>query len=73
MQQWQGQHANRRDHERRKCPIAPRLEVWRRLASDMKPKTLTTIAREIPLTALPDAFATLASGNARGRFVVNVA
>ncbi len=55
------------------CPMPMRLEVWRRLASDMKPSTLTSIAREIPLTGLPDAFATLASGGARGRFVVNVA
>jgi len=55
------------------CPMAPRLEVWRRLASDMKPKMLKTIAREIPLDGLPEAFVTLASGHARGRFVVNVA
>lgn len=54
------------------CPMPPRLEVWRRLASDMKPKRLASIAREIPMAGLPDAFATLASGNARGRFVVNV-
>jgi NADPH2:quinone reductase len=52
------------------CPMAPRLEVWRRLATDMTPKTLASIAREIPLEGLPDAFATLAAGNARGRFVV---
>ena len=55
------------------CPMAPRLEVWRRLASDMKPKTLPSIAREIPMSGLPEAFATLARGGARGRFVVNVA
>ncbi|HVZ21308.1 MAG TPA: oxidoreductase [Vicinamibacterales bacterium] len=55
------------------CPMAPRLEVWRRLASDMKPKRLASIAREIPLAGLPDAFATLAKGGARGRYVVNVA
>jgi putative YhdH/YhfP family quinone oxidoreductase len=54
------------------CPMPLRLEVWRRLATDMKPATLASIAREIPLTGLPDAFATLAAGNARGRFVVNV-
>ena len=54
------------------CPMPPRLEVWRRLASDMKPKTLTSIAREIPMTGLSDAFVTLASGQARGRFVVNL-
>jgi NADPH2:quinone reductase len=54
------------------CPMPLRLEVWRRLATDMKPAALASIAREIPLTGLPDAFATLAAGNARGRFVVNV-
>ena len=56
------------------CPMAPRLEVWRRLATDMKPaaETLASIAREIDLTGLPDAFATLAAGRARGRFVVKV-
>jgi NADPH2:quinone reductase len=55
------------------CPMARRLEIWRRLATDMKPKMLTSIAREIDLGGLPGAFATLASGNARGRFVVSVA
>jgi NADPH2:quinone reductase len=54
------------------CPMAPRLEIWRRLATDMKPKMLASIAREIDLAGLPDAFATLAAGNARGRFIVNV-
>jgi acrylyl-CoA reductase (NADPH) len=54
------------------CPMAPRLEIWRRLATDMKPKMLASIAREIDLAGLPDAFATLAAGNARGRFIVKV-
>ena len=54
------------------CPMGPRLDVWKRLASDMKPKMLASIAREIPLSGLPEAFRTLAAGNARGRFVVNV-
>jgi NADPH2:quinone reductase len=54
------------------CPMPLRLEVWRRLATDMKPAMLASIAHEIPLAGLPDAFATLAAGNARGRFVVNV-
>ena len=54
------------------CPMPPRLEIWRRLATDMKPKMLASIAREIDLAGLPDAFATLAAGNARGRFVVRV-
>jgi NADPH2:quinone reductase len=54
------------------CPMAIRTEVWRRLATDMKPRELTAIAREIPLDGLNDAFATLLAGRARGRFVVNV-
>jgi len=55
------------------CPMPLRLDVWWRLASDMKPKTLESIAHEIPLSGLPDAFATLAAGGAKGRFIVNVA
>jgi NADPH2:quinone reductase len=54
------------------CPMPMRLEVWRRLSTDMKPTMLTSIAREIPLSGLPGAFATLATGGAKGRFVVNV-
>jgi acrylyl-CoA reductase (NADPH) len=54
------------------CPMEIRMEVWRRLATDMKPQALETIAREISLDGLHDAFSTLLSGAARGRFVVNV-
>jgi acrylyl-CoA reductase (NADPH) len=55
------------------CPMPMRLEVWRRLASDMKPKKLSAIAHEIPLSRLDHAFLTLVTGAAKGRFVVNVA
>jgi NADPH2:quinone reductase len=54
------------------CPKEIRAEVWTRLATDMKPQSLQTVAQEISLDGLPDAFATLLSGRARGRFVVNV-
>jgi NADPH2:quinone reductase len=54
------------------CPMEIRTEVWRRLATDMKPQSLEIIAKEIPLDGLHDAFATLLSGKARGRFVVNL-
>lgn len=54
------------------CPMETRSEVWRRLATDMKPPALHAIATEIPLEGLHDAFATLLAGKARGRFVVNV-
>ena len=54
------------------CPMAVRVEVWRRLASDMKPQQLSSIAREITLDGLPDAFDTLIKGAARGRYLVAV-
>jgi hypothetical protein len=36
----------------------------------MKPASLGTMAREIAMSELPDAFATLLKGGARGRYVV---
>ena len=54
------------------CPMERRLEVWRRLASDMKSTHTDLIVREISLDDLPDAFATLLEGAARGRFVVRI-
>jgi NADPH2:quinone reductase len=54
------------------CPMDVRTEVWRRLATDMKPPGLEAMSREIGLDGLHDAFATLLSGAARGRFVVDV-
>ena len=54
------------------CPMDLRRDVWRRLATDMKPDHLTAIARPIALDGLPSAFRTLLGGNARGRFVVTV-
>jgi NADPH2:quinone reductase len=54
------------------CPMDLRREVWRRLATDMKPAAIGGIAQEIGLDGLPDAFATLKAGNATGRFVVRL-
>jgi acrylyl-CoA reductase (NADPH) len=54
------------------CPIDVRLEVWRRLGSDMKPPQLDAIAHTIPLDGLDAAFATLLAGGARGRYVVQI-
>ena len=53
------------------CPMDIRKEVWHRLATDMK-RDLSPIVREITLDGLPAAFATLVSGQARGRFVVRL-
>ena len=54
------------------CPMATRLEVWRRLATDLKPANLAATTREIALDELPSAFATLLQGAARGRYVVRL-
>jgi len=54
------------------CPMPIRLEVWRRLATDMRPANLNAIAHDITLDGLPAAFETLLAGKARGRFVVNL-
>lgn len=54
------------------CPMPTRLAVWGRIATDLKPAQLQTIATTIGLDDLPKAFATLLSGAARGRYVVSV-
>ena len=54
------------------CPMATRLEVWRRLATDLKPARLVDAARPIALDELPSAFDALLKGNARGRYVVKL-
>jgi acrylyl-CoA reductase (NADPH) len=54
------------------CPMPVRAEVWRRLASDLKPSHLDRTTTEIGLDDLPTAFATLLEGRARGRFVVRL-
>ena len=54
------------------CPMELRRETWRRLATDMKPRALESIATVIALDGLDQAFATLVAGRARGRFVVRL-
>ena len=54
------------------CPMAERREVWRRLATDLRPPNLAEIATRITLDDLANAFATLLAGDARGRFVVEL-
>lgn len=55
------------------CPMDVRQEVWRRLATDLKPAHLAATTRSITLEELPQAFATLLRGEARGRYVVRIA
>ena len=54
------------------CAMPTRLEVWRRLATDLRPAKLDDIRQEIGLDDLPHAFATLLKGEARGRYVVKL-
>ena len=54
------------------CPMELRRETWRRLATDMKPRALESIATVIALDGLDQAFATLVAGRARGRFVMRL-
>ena len=54
------------------CSSDSRREVWRRLATDMRPTHLDTIVQQVPLSGLPDVFQTLLKGAVRGRFVVTI-
>jgi NADPH2:quinone reductase len=54
------------------CPMQTRAEVWRRLASDLRPAKLAETAQQITFAQLPSAFETLLKGSARGRFVVKL-
>jgi acrylyl-CoA reductase (NADPH) len=54
-------------------PRAERLEVWRRIASDLTPRHLTRIAqRTISFDELPGAFQAHIDGKVTGRTVVNI-
>jgi putative YhdH/YhfP family quinone oxidoreductase len=51
---------------------AQRTDVWRRLATDLRPPQLDRIARTIPLADLPSVFPEFIAGRIRGRVVVDV-
>lgn len=50
-----------------------RSGVWQRLASDLRPPHLATMARQIPFDDLPAAFDEFIAGRAKGRAVVKIA
>lgn len=54
-------------------PMELRREVWRRLASDMRPAHLAEMTRTIAFDELPSAFPAFIEGRARGRLVVDMA
>ena len=59
------------------CPMVQRAEVWRNLATDMRPAHLTPgsadLIRDIAFADLPSAFDDYIQGRAKGRVVVNIA
>ncbi|MGB8855793.1 MAG: oxidoreductase [Burkholderiales bacterium] len=55
------------------CPMAARLEVWRRLSTDMKLRHATAIAHVIDFEQLPETFATILKGGVTGRTVLRIA
>jgi acrylyl-CoA reductase (NADPH) len=55
------------------CPMPQRTEVWRRLATDMKPRHLAAMTKTIEFAALPNAFDAFINGAVRGRTVVRIA
>jgi putative YhdH/YhfP family quinone oxidoreductase len=58
------------------CPMAMRAEVWRRLATDMRPADLAPgsvrMIRDIAFADLPATFDDYVQGRAKGRVVVNI-
>jgi NADPH:quinone reductase-like Zn-dependent oxidoreductase len=54
-------------------PRSERLEVWQRIATDLKPRLLDRIARRtIPFDELPTAFQPYVEGKVIGRTVVRI-
>lgn len=54
------------------CPMAPRAEVWRRLAGDMRPPHLAAMIRSIAFADLPSVFDDFLKARVTGRVVVEV-
>ena len=55
------------------CPMPQRAEVWRRLASDMRPQHLDSLTRSIKFEDLPGVFDDFIKARVTGRIVVEIA
>jgi putative YhdH/YhfP family quinone oxidoreductase len=53
-------------------PMEARRELWRRLATDWKPRGLEKLTETIPLSGLPAAIERILKGGVRGRIVVEI-
>jgi len=49
-----------------------RRQIWQRLASDLRPKSLGRIAQIIPFNELPQVFPLMMQGKLRGRRVIEI-
>ncbi|MEO2074912.1 MAG: acryloyl-CoA reductase [Bacillus sp. (in: firmicutes)] len=55
------------------CPMHVRQDLWNRMATDLKPSTLSeTVNKEITLEELPETLTTILKGQARGRIIVKI-
>jgi putative YhdH/YhfP family quinone oxidoreductase len=55
------------------CPMELRSNLWRRLASNYKPRhLLDRIGHEVPFEELPQALATILKGDTRGRTIIKI-
>jgi acrylyl-CoA reductase (NADPH) len=55
------------------CPMDIRQNVWRRIATELKPEQLSdSIQREITLEELPETLPTILKGQMRGRIIVRL-
>jgi acrylyl-CoA reductase (NADPH) len=54
------------------CPIAQRREAWKRLETDLDRPKLAAMTREIGLSGVSEAAATILAGQVRGRIVVKI-
>lgn len=52
------------------CPMSYRQAIWQRLATDLKPRHLTRLARVITLSELPQAIDDILQGKITGRLLV---
>ena len=54
------------------CPLARRLEAWKRLAKDLDLKTLDSLTTHVGLGDVPRVAAQIVEGKVRGRTVVDL-
>jgi acrylyl-CoA reductase (NADPH) len=55
------------------CPMETRVNLWKRMATDLKPETLLTdIAQEVTLDELPEVLSRILKGEIRGRTIVKL-